>query len=62
MPREEAAERWMFVEDVTAFGVDVEEIKGAGVAGVLCFDAAQKVLEDWGFEGVVEEGQRRCVG
>ena len=46
----------MFVEDVATLGVDIEEIKGAGAASELSFDAAQKKFEDGGFEGMVEEG------
>jgi len=57
---EEAGEGGMLVEDFAALGVDVEEVEGGwGSAGFRCeagFDAAEKELEDGGFEGVEEEG------
>jgi hypothetical protein len=52
----------MVVEYLAALGVDVEEVEGSGAAGVLGFDAAKEMLEDWGFEGVVEEGEGGSVG
>jgi len=58
---EEASEGGVLVEDFAALGVDVEEVEGGwGSAGFRCeagFDAAEKELEDGGFEGVEEEGE-----
>ena len=57
----ETSEGGIQVEDPATLGVDVEEIErrrwGAGFFCEASFDAAEKELEDGGFEGVEEKGQ-----
>ena len=58
----EAGEGWMVVEDVGAFGVDIEEVESAGALGEVGFDAPEEGFEDGGFEGVEEEGDGGGAG
>ncbi len=63
---EETGKGGMQIEDVTALGVDVEEIEGgwggAGSPGKAGFDAAEEQLEGGSFKGVEEEGESRGAG
>ena len=63
---EEACEGGVAVEDAAALGVDIEEIEGGWwSARCFCetgFDAAKKEFENWGFEGVEEEGEGGGTG
>ena len=63
---EEASEGGVLVENFAALGVDVEEVEGewggAGAFGEAGFDAAEKELENRGFEGVEEEGEGGGAG
>jgi hypothetical protein len=63
---EETVEGGVLVENFAALGVDVEEVEGRwGSAGFFCeagFDAAEKQLEYWSFEGVEEEGEGGGAG
>jgi hypothetical protein len=63
---EEAGEGGVLVEDFSALGVDVEEVEGRwGCSRLFCeagFDAAEKKLENRGFEGVEEEGEGGGAG
>ncbi len=62
----EAGEGWVIVEDVSALGVDVEEVesclRGAAALGESGFNALEKGFEDRSFEGVEEEGEGRGAG
>src|SRR5580704_10164866 len=53
----EEGEGGVFVEDVGALGVDVEDVEGAGAFAELGFDAPEEGFEDGGLEGVEEKGQ-----
>ena len=59
--KEETSEGGILIENIPALGVDVKEIEcrrwGAGFFCEAGFDAAEKELEDGGFEGVEEKGK-----
>lgn len=59
---EELGEGWIAIEDVGAFGVDVDEVERVWASGELGFDAAKELLEYGGIEWVEEEEQRGCSG